>query len=81
MIEAGHHPLDRWLAASRREQDRFPIGHLVSNPAPNGRPDPWAATEVAVAGLSPAQEKYLSIDQPARQPIRPAIPGVEGFEA
>jgi hypothetical protein len=79
--EAARPPFDRWLAASRWEPDSVSIGHLVSSLAPNGRPDPWATTEVVVAGLSLAQQKYLSVDQPARQPIRPAIPGVEGFEA
>jgi hypothetical protein len=80
MSESGLDPFERWLAASWWQSDSVSIGHLVSHTGPNGgEPDPWAGTDVS--GLSPAQREYLTADQPATQRLRPAIPGVEGFEA
>jgi hypothetical protein len=75
----GRLPIERWLDACRF--DGCSIGHLLTTVTADDRPDPWATHEVPVAELSAAQHRYLSVDQPVRQPIRPAIPGVEGFEA
>jgi hypothetical protein len=80
MTELALDPFDRWLYASRWEPDSVSIGHLVSHAAPKDKPDPWAGTEVPVSGLSRAQREYLTVDQPVTPRLRPAIPGVEGFE-